>query len=282
MYELHNIHNVISGQTSANSNSSRSHAVFQIVLKTKDDNLYGKFSLIDLAGNERGADTKSSNNQTRLEGAEINKSLLSLKECIRAMGMMKDYIPFRGSKLTLVLRDSFTGKNAKTCMIATISPSLLSAENTLNTLRYANRAKELASDGGDREVEYLSEDESPVEEEPVFAQPQKPASVKKDKSISRTVKKEYAAALEALEQAESDSINAFDLHMDAVHAWYTKALEVPEFIRSDQYDIQTYHDKCLQLSADWEKMQTHMKQMNKCLGGLQKRIQAEQDISKRL
>ncbi|KAI6194645.1 Kinesin-like protein [Aphelenchoides besseyi] len=135
------------GQTSANANSSRSHAVFQIVLKRYDnDAIHGKFSLIDLAGNERGADTTSSDRQTRMEGAEINKSLLSLKECIRAMGMMKDYVPFRGSKLTLVLRDSFIGRNAKTCMIATISPGLLSTENTLNTLRYANRAKELDSE----------------------------------------------------------------------------------------------------------------------------------------
>uniref|UniRef100_A0AAR2LJQ0 Kinesin-like protein n=1 Tax=Pygocentrus nattereri TaxID=42514 RepID=A0AAR2LJQ0_PYGNA len=97
-----------SGQTSANAHSSRSHAVFQIILRRRGK-MHGKFSLIDLAGNERGADTSSADRQTRLEGAEINKSLLALK-------------------------------------IATISPGMASCENTLNTLRYANRVKELTVD----------------------------------------------------------------------------------------------------------------------------------------
>uniref|UniRef100_A0A672KQC9 Kinesin-like protein n=1 Tax=Sinocyclocheilus grahami TaxID=75366 RepID=A0A672KQC9_SINGR len=97
-----------SGQTSANAHSSRSHAVFQIILRRRGK-MHGKFSLIDLAGNERGADTSSADRQTRLEGAEINKSLLALK-------------------------------------IATISPGMASCENTLNTLRYANRVKELSID----------------------------------------------------------------------------------------------------------------------------------------
>ncbi|KAM9307056.1 kinesin-like protein KIF2A [Pholidichthys leucotaenia] len=134
-----------SGQTSANAHSSRSHAVFQIILRRRGK-MHGKFSLIDLAGNERGADTSSADRQTRLEGAEINKSLLALKECIRALGRNKPHTPFRASKLTQVLRDSFIGENSRTCMIATISPGMASCENTLNTLRYANRVKELKVD----------------------------------------------------------------------------------------------------------------------------------------
>ncbi|XP_067403535.1 kinesin-like protein KIF2B [Emydura macquarii macquarii] len=134
-----------SGQTSANTHSSRSHAIFQIILR-KRGTLHGKFSLIDLAGNERGADTCSADRQTRLEGAEINKSLLALKECIRALGRNKTHTPFRASKLTQVLRDSFIGENSCTCMIATISPGMRSCEHTLNTLRYANRVKELTVD----------------------------------------------------------------------------------------------------------------------------------------
>ncbi|KFD68806.1 hypothetical protein M514_02721 [Trichuris suis] len=136
-----------SGQTSANSMSSRSHAIFQIILRKKpNDKAYGRFSLIDLAGNERGADTMAADRQTRMESAEINRSLLALKECIRALGRKNAHLPFRASKLTLVLRDSFVGVNARTCMIAMVSPGSASCEHSLNTLRYADRVKELVTE----------------------------------------------------------------------------------------------------------------------------------------
>ena len=123
--------------------------------------MHGKFSLIDLAGNERGADTNSANRQTRMEGAEINKSLLALKECIRALGRKGAHLPFRASKLTQVLKDSFVGEKARTCMIAMIGPGLSSCEHTLNTLRYADRVKELAiSKGAKEEEEVVELDES--------------------------------------------------------------------------------------------------------------------------
>ncbi|XP_074605722.1 kinesin-like protein KIF2A isoform X2 [Brevipalpus obovatus] len=144
-----------SGQTSANNHSSRSHAVFQIILKKRNGRLRGKFSLIDLAGNERGADTSSANRQTRMEGAEINKSLLALKECIRALGRKGAHLPFRASKLTQVLRDSFIGENSRTCMIAMISPGMQSCEHSLNTLRYADRVKELGAENpGPKNIDY--------------------------------------------------------------------------------------------------------------------------------
>ena len=69
--------------------------------------------------------------------------MLALKEWIRSLDMDKSYTPFRGSKLTLVLKDSFIGDKCKTAMIGNISPALKSCEHTLNTLRYAERIKEL-------------------------------------------------------------------------------------------------------------------------------------------
>ena len=131
------------GITGLNNNSSRSHGIIEIKIINKIKNIInGKISFIDLAGSEREQDKININKKTRIDGAEINKSLLTLKECIRAMENNQKYFPFRGSKLTLVLRDSFIG-NCKTLMIANISPSSFNADHTLNTLRYAYRVKEL-------------------------------------------------------------------------------------------------------------------------------------------
>eukprot|EP01012_Entosiphon_sulcatum_P065620 TRINITY_DN94588_c0_g1_i1.p1 TRINITY_DN94588_c0_g1~~TRINITY_DN94588_c0_g1_i1.p1 ORF type:complete len:908 (+),score=136.99 TRINITY_DN94588_c0_g1_i1:105-2828(+) len=158
------------GETGANSQSSRSHAILAITLRTKDGQRVGKMTFIDLAGSERGADTKDSDKQTRMEGSEINKSLLALKECIRALDIGKSHIPFRGSKLTEVLKDSFVG-NSRTVMIAAISPSVLSSEHTLNTLRYADRVKDLKP--------------PPKEETEENARQMQPIVTRADKEIAR-------------------------------------------------------------------------------------------------
>ena len=91
------------GVTGANDDSSRSHAILQILLRDQNGDTHGKISFIDLAGSERAVDTIDTNKQTKIDGAEINKSLLALKECIRAMDHGSLHKPFRGSKVTLVL-----------------------------------------------------------------------------------------------------------------------------------------------------------------------------------
>ena len=137
--------------TMANAESSRSHAICQIMLITKDriknteeEQLQGKLSLIDLAGSERGNVTENRGIRLR-EGAKINTSLLALANCINALGDKTKkgfFFPFRDSKLTLMLKDSLGG-NCKTVMIATISPAASQYEETINTLKYANRAKNI-------------------------------------------------------------------------------------------------------------------------------------------
>ncbi|KAL2516164.1 ATP binding microtubule motor family protein [Forsythia ovata] len=150
------------GTTGANEESSRSHAILQLTIKRSTDGseskparVVGKLSFIDLAGSERGADTTDNDKQTRMEGAEINKSLLALKECIRALDNDQGHIPFRGSKLTEVLRDSFVG-NSRTVMISCVSPNSGSCEHTLNTLRYADRVKSLSKGNNNKKDVFSS------------------------------------------------------------------------------------------------------------------------------
>lgn len=104
----------------------------------------GKLSLIDLAGSERGTATENRGERLR-EGAKINTSLLALANCINALGDKSkrgQFIAYRNSKLTRMLKDSLGG-NCRTVMIVTISPSSNYFEETVNTLKYAQRAKNI-------------------------------------------------------------------------------------------------------------------------------------------
>ncbi|KAK5642649.1 hypothetical protein RI129_008816 [Pyrocoelia pectoralis] len=133
--------------TDANAESSRSHAVFQVYLKMKfkttSEVRVAKLSMIDLAGSERGAATGYSGARFT-EGANINKSLLALGNCINSLADGHRHVPYRDSKLTRLLKDSLGG-NCQTIMIANISPSSHNYEDTYNTLKYAMRAKKIKS-----------------------------------------------------------------------------------------------------------------------------------------
>jgi len=140
--------------TQMNADSSRSHSVFIISIHQKDSedaskNVFAKINLVDLAGSERVKSTGATG-ATLKEGANINKSLSALGNVINALveaGKGKStFIPYRNSKLTRVLQESLGG-NSVTSMLAALSPAACNFEETLSTLKYANRAKAIKVNG---------------------------------------------------------------------------------------------------------------------------------------
>ena len=138
------------GATNMNEYSSRSHAIFLVTVeRSKPDPdsgeshiCVGKLNLVDLAGSERQAKTGATGDRLK-EATKINLSLSALGNVISALVEGKgNYIPYRDSKLTRLLQDSLGG-NAKTVMVANIGPSKFNYDETLTTLRYANRAKNI-------------------------------------------------------------------------------------------------------------------------------------------
>ena len=144
------------GKTNANEASSRSHALLKINIENKDKEgpnssnvICGRFILVDLAGSEKNNSAINNNNLNKnalrqQEGAKINQSLLNLGICINALASKSKFIPWRNSKLTHILKDCIGG-NSKIVMISTISPSLFCVDETLNTLNYSNRAKNITT-----------------------------------------------------------------------------------------------------------------------------------------
>ncbi|XP_042197725.1 kinesin-like protein KIF3B isoform X2 [Callorhinchus milii] len=137
------------GSTNMNEHSSRSHAIFVITIECSEIGLdgenhirVGKLNLVDLAGSERQAKTGAQGERLK-EATKINLSLSALGNVISALVDGKStHIPYRDSKLTRLLQDSLGG-NAKTVMVANIGPASYNCEETLTTLRYANRAKNI-------------------------------------------------------------------------------------------------------------------------------------------
>ncbi|GFZ17960.1 P-loop containing nucleoside triphosphate hydrolases superfamily protein [Actinidia rufa] len=135
-------------ETLLNKQSSRSHSIFSITIHVKEFTpegeemiKCGKLNLVDLAGSENISRSGAREGRAR-EAGEINKSLLTLGRVINALVEHSGHVPYRDSKLTRLLRDSLGGKT-KTCVIATISPSIHCLEETLSTLDYAHRAKNI-------------------------------------------------------------------------------------------------------------------------------------------
>ncbi|XP_060931566.1 kinesin-like protein KIF1B [Limanda limanda] len=141
--------------TNMNETSSRSHAVFTIVFTQKKHDSetdtstekVSKISLVDLAGSERADSTGATGTRLK-EGANINKSLTTLGKVISALAEVSkkkkksDFIPYRDSVLTWLLRENLGG-NSRTAMVAALSPADINYDETLSTLRYADRAKNI-------------------------------------------------------------------------------------------------------------------------------------------
>ena len=130
--------------TAMNAQSSRSHSVFTVVVEQNSEEKgtrVGKLHLVDLAGSERLSKTEATGQQAK-EGAKINQSLLSLGNVISALVTGAKHIAYRDSKLTQLLQDSLGG-NAKTVMIATLGPASYNYDETLSTLLYATRARDI-------------------------------------------------------------------------------------------------------------------------------------------
>jgi kinesin family protein 15 len=137
--------------TNMNRVSSRSHAVFVLTVRSEILSPNGmstvrlsKFTLVDLAGSERQKMTSADGERLK-EASMINNSLLCLGQVINSLvdrekGKAQKHVPFRVSKLTFLLRDSFGG-NSKTCLVATVTPSVTSLSETISTLTFAQRAK---------------------------------------------------------------------------------------------------------------------------------------------
>ncbi|XP_076908537.1 kinesin-like protein KIN-5C [Bidens hawaiensis] len=135
-------------ETLLNKQSSRSHSLFSITIHIKESTpegeeliKCGKLNLVDLAGSENISRSGAREGRAR-EAGEINKSLLTLGRVINALVEHLGHIPYRDSKLTRLLRDSLGGRT-KTCIIATVSPAVHCLEETLSTLDYAHRAKNI-------------------------------------------------------------------------------------------------------------------------------------------
>ncbi|XP_076960779.1 kinesin-like protein KIN-5B [Bidens hawaiensis] len=156
VYSANDIYNLLergaakrrTADTLLNKRSSRSHSVFTITVHVKQATVgseelvkYGKLNLVDLAGSENISRSGARDGRAR-EAGEINKSLLTLGRVINSLVEHSGHVPYRDSKLTRLLRDSLGGKT-KTCIIATVSLSAHCLEETLSTLDYAHRAKNI-------------------------------------------------------------------------------------------------------------------------------------------
>ncbi|XP_011304610.1 chromosome-associated kinesin KIF4 [Fopius arisanus] len=222
------------GATAMNSQSSRSHAIFTLTIfqqKNNDSNsaTTSKFHLVDLAGSERHKKTQATGDRFK-EGISINKGLLALGNVISNLGENAAHIGYRDSKLTRLLQDSLGG-NSITLMIACVSPADYNMEETLSTLRYADRAKK-------------------IKNKPIVNQDPKAAEINRLNALVKELK------LSLIEKGDS-GINCPPEHLELVEK--NKVLnknlrEISEQLRSNLIEFVGVHERAELAETSREKL----------------------------
>ncbi|XP_068341884.1 kinesin-like protein KIN-5B [Pyrus communis] len=267
--------------TLMNKRSSRSHSVFSITVHIKeatvgDEELIkcGKINLVDLAGSENISRSGAREGRAR-EAGEINKSLLTLGRVINALVEHSTHIPYRDSKLTRLLRDSLGGKT-KTCIIATISPTASCMEETLSTLDYAYRAKNIknkpeANQKMSKPVllkELYSEIER-MKEDIRAAREKNGVYIPHERFVQDEAEKK--ARIERIEQLEND-LNLTEKQADRFHELYISEQEQKLDLQSELKDCKINLDNCnkalLELQEDYQIATSTLKEKERIISKL--------------
>ncbi|KAE9338531.1 Kinesin-like protein [Phytophthora fragariae] len=262
----------VTGSTLMNEQSSRSHAIFSLLLEQRDlvsggTRRFSKFHLVDLAGSERAKRTGAVAGRFK-ESVSINQGLLALGNVISALGDDKRrigsagngsgavHVPYRDSKLTRLLQDSLGG-NARTLMIACVSPASVNFEETLNTLKYANRAKNIknkpiVNDRVVREEERLRNDEemslmkeeianlqTQLQQQKTVAPPSRPPSRPSSSMGKKEKNADQEREMVTLSRELTQATKCVHLYGDAVESIRTYSMEAATLLVAMEREIKS-------------------------------------------
>ncbi|KAH9518828.1 Kinesin-like protein kif17 [Bulinus truncatus] len=243
------------GATLMNADSSRSHSIFSINLEmaTKDDEgedhiRAGKLNLVDLAGSERQGKTGATGDRLK-EATKINLSLSALGNVISALvdGKSK-HIPYRDSKLTRLLQDSLGG-NTKTMMVACLSPADNNYEETLSTLRYANRAKNIKNKpkiNEDPKDALLRQYQEEIEKLKAMLAGQIPIDGSVTGVVAKTTQKEYHKDVDNLREEleiEKERIKEeYETKMNEIKMAFEEEKSNKTKLQNDMEKLRAYYD----------------------------------------
>nr|XP_035137332.2 kinesin-like protein KIF2C [Callithrix jacchus] len=206
-------------------------------------------------------------------GAEINKSLLALRECIRALGQNKAHTPFRESKLTQVLRDSFIGENSRTCTIAMISPGISSCDYTLNTLRYADRVKELSphsGPSGEQSIQMEIEEMEACSNGTLI-----PGNLSKEEEQLSSQLSSFNEAMTQIRELEERAVEELKEIIQQGPGW----LELSEMTEQPDYDLENFVNKAESALAQQAK---HFSALQDVIKALRLAMQLEEQASRQI